>query len=49
MFPFDGFLEMCGENSCEVYVFHGALVLIVAMLCKKAMLMLWHAFPILGI
>jgi hypothetical protein len=46
MFPFDVFGGMCGENSCNVFLpfFMVPWVPIFATLCKRALLMLWHAF-----
>jgi hypothetical protein len=47
LFPFDVLGGMmCGENSCNVFLlfFMTLWVLIFATLCRRAMLMLWHAF-----
>jgi hypothetical protein len=46
MFHFDGFWGMCGENSCNGFLMllMVLLVLVIATLCKRAMLILWHAF-----
>jgi hypothetical protein len=42
---------MCGESSCNVFLllFMFLGVPISAMLCRRAVLMLWHAFLILGL
>jgi hypothetical protein len=52
--PFRWFLggvRHCGENSCNVFLvlFMVIWILILAMLCKRAVLMLWHAFLFLGL
>jgi hypothetical protein len=46
LFPFDGFWGMCVENPCNVFLPLLMVLwdLIFAMLCKRAVLMLWHAF-----
>jgi hypothetical protein len=48
MFLFGVFGGMCGENSCNVFVllFIVFLVPISATLCRRAVLMLWHAFQL---
>jgi hypothetical protein len=48
---FRRFWGMCGESSCNVFLLHFMVlwVLISAMLCKRAVLMLWHAFLFLGL
>jgi hypothetical protein len=50
MFHFGVFEEMCGESSCNVFLllFRVLWVPISAMLCKRAVLMLWHAFMFLS-
>jgi hypothetical protein len=42
---------MCGENSCNVFLllFMVLWVLTFPTLCKRAVLMLWHAFLFLGL
>jgi hypothetical protein len=42
---------MCGVSSCNVFLlqFMALWVLIFATLCRRAMLMLWHAFLSLGL
>jgi hypothetical protein len=42
---------MCGESSCNVFLvlFMVPWVPISAMLCKRAVLTLWHAFLFLGL
>jgi hypothetical protein len=42
---------MCDENSCNVFMllFIVLWVLIPVMLCRRAVLMLWHAFRFLGL
>jgi hypothetical protein len=42
---------MCGDNSCNVFLLLLMLlwVLVLAMLCRRAVLMLWHAFLFLGL
>jgi hypothetical protein len=51
MFPFDAFGEVSGENSCNVVL----LFFIIrwfptfAMLCRRAVPMLWHASVSLGL
>jgi hypothetical protein len=51
MFLFGVFGGMCGENSCNVFLqlFMVILVPISLTLCKRAVLMLWHAFLFLGL
>jgi hypothetical protein len=51
LFPFDGFWGMRGENSCNVFLllFMVLWVLTFPTLCKRAVLMLWHAFLFLGL
>jgi hypothetical protein len=51
MFSLDVFEGMCGENSCEVFIlpFMVLWASIFATLCMRAMLMLWHAFMLLGL
>jgi hypothetical protein len=46
--PFRGFL---GENSCNVFLllFMVLWLTIAAMLCRRAVLMLWHAFLFHGL
>jgi hypothetical protein len=46
MFPFDVFGGMCGENFRNVFMllFMVLWVPIFATLCRRAVLMLWHAF-----
>jgi hypothetical protein len=48
---FRRFGGMCGENSCNVFLplFMVHVVPISAMLCRGAVLMLWHAFLFLGL
>jgi hypothetical protein len=47
----DNDVRMCGESSCNVFLllFMVLWVPISAMLCKRAVLMLWHAFMFLGL
>jgi hypothetical protein len=42
---------MCGENPCNVFVLlvMGPWVSISVTLCKRAVLILWHAFLFLGL
>jgi hypothetical protein len=42
---------MCGESSCNVFMmlFMVLWAPISAMPCRKAVLMLWHAFMFLGL
>jgi hypothetical protein len=42
---------MCGENSCNVFQLRFMLlwVPIFATLCRRAVLILWHAFLVLGL
>jgi hypothetical protein len=51
LFPFGVFGGMCGESSCNVFLllFMVLWVPISAMLCKSAVLMMWHAFLFLGL
>jgi hypothetical protein len=51
LFPFDDFWEMCGESSCNVFLllFVVLWVPIFATLCRRAVLMVWHAFLFLGL
>jgi predicted membrane protein len=51
MFLFGVFRGMCGESSCNVFLLFVMVlwVNITAMLCKRAVLMLWHAFLFLGL
>jgi hypothetical protein len=51
MFPFDGYGGMCGDNFCNVFLllFMILRVSIFAMLCKRALMMLWYAFMFLGL
>jgi hypothetical protein len=51
MFTFDGFLGMCGEDSCNVLMllFMVLRVLIFAKLCRRAVMTQCHAFPIHGL
>jgi hypothetical protein len=52
MFPFGVvFWGMCGESSYSVFLllFMVLWVPISAMLCRRAVLMLWHAFMFLGL
>jgi hypothetical protein len=50
-FPFDIFGGMCGENSCNVslLLFMKLWFPIFATLCRRAVLMLWHAVMFLGL
>jgi hypothetical protein len=50
-FLFGVFLGMCGENSCNVFLrlFMALWVPTSATLCRRAILMLWHAFMFLGL
>jgi hypothetical protein len=50
MFLFGVFGRGCGDNSCNVFLrlVMGLSVPISAMLCKRAVLLLWHAFLFLG-
>jgi hypothetical protein len=49
--PFRCFLGMCGEKSCNVLMmlFMVLWVPIFATLCRRAVLMLWHAFLFVGL
>jgi hypothetical protein len=49
--PFRRFWGMCGESSCNVFMmfFMAFWVPISATFCKRAILMLWHAFLFLGL
>jgi hypothetical protein len=49
--PFRSFWGMCGDSSCNVFLllFMVLWVPISAMLCRRAVLMLWHAFLFLGL
>jgi hypothetical protein len=51
MFLFGVFGGMYGENSCNVFLvlFMVLWVRISAMLCRRAVPMLWHAFMFLGL
>jgi hypothetical protein len=51
MFLFGVFGGMCDVNSCNVFMllFMVLGVPISAMLCKRAVLTLWHAFMFLGL
>jgi hypothetical protein len=50
MFLFGVFGAVCGEFSCSVFVLFMVLsVPISAMLCRRGVLMLWHAFMFLGL
>jgi hypothetical protein len=51
LFRFGVFGRMRGETSCNVFllIFMVLWVPISAMLCKRAVLMLWHAFLFLGL
>jgi hypothetical protein len=51
LFLFDAFWGVCDENSCNVFLllFMVLWVLVSATLCKRAVLMLWHAFMFLGL
>jgi hypothetical protein len=51
MFPFGVLGGMCGDNSCNVclLLFMVLWVPISATLCRRAVLMLWHAFLFLGL
>jgi hypothetical protein len=50
-FLFDVLGGMCGENSCNIFqlLFMVLWVLIPSTLCRRAVLMLWHAFLFLGL
>jgi hypothetical protein len=50
-FLFGVFWGMCGGNSCIVFLllFLVHWVFVSATLCRRAMLMLWHAFMFLGL
>jgi uncharacterized membrane protein len=49
--PFRRLWGMCGESSCNVFMllFVVLWVPISAMLCRRAVLMLWHGFLFLGL
>jgi hypothetical protein len=51
VFLFGVFWGMCGESSCHVFLllFMVLWVPISATLCRRAVLMLWHAFLFLGL
>jgi hypothetical protein len=51
MFLFGVFWGMCRENSCNVFLLLSMVpwVPISATLCRRAVLMLWHAFLFLGL
>jgi hypothetical protein len=51
MFLFGAFRGMCGESSCNVFLllFMALWISISAMLCRRAVLMLWNAFLLLGL
>jgi hypothetical protein len=51
VFLFGGFWGMCGESLCNVFLllFMVLWVPISVMLCRRAVLMLWHAFLFLGL
>jgi hypothetical protein len=51
MFLFGVVWGMCGESLCNVFllVFMVLWVPVSAMLCMRAVLMLWHAFLLLGL
>jgi hypothetical protein len=51
LFLFGIFGGMCGEISCNVFLmlFMALWVPISATLCRRAVLMLWHAFMFLGL
>jgi hypothetical protein len=53
MFPFDVFWRMCGENSCNVFILLFIVLWVIhifATLCRRVVvLMLWHAFLLLGL
>jgi hypothetical protein len=51
MFLFGVFGGMCGESSCNVFLllFMILWIHISAMLCRRVVLMLWYAFPFLGL
>jgi hypothetical protein len=49
--PFGVFLRMCGKSLCNVFLllFMVLWAPISAMLCRRAVLMQWHAFLFLGL
>jgi hypothetical protein len=51
LFLFGVFWGMCGESSCNVFLllFMVLWVPIFVTLCRRAVLMLWHAFLFLGL
>jgi hypothetical protein len=51
LFLFGVFWGMCGENSCNVFLllFMVLWVPFSVTLCRRAVLMLWHAFLFLGL
>jgi hypothetical protein len=51
VFLYGVFWGMCGESSCNVFLllFMALWVPISAMLCMRAVLMMWHAFLFLGL
>jgi hypothetical protein len=51
LFLFGVFWGVCGESSCNIFMLLFMVLWVPAstMLCKRAVLMLWHAFLFLGL